>query len=113
MIRKNSLHLLTAMKKLKESDLSHVIEHLSDETINDICECIYNVIHTDLNMSKSKRNKLKKHIKTKCSVHRIKKIVDAKTPISKRRKALKMEGRGLPFILASVIPFLTSLFTRK
>jgi hypothetical protein len=39
--------------------------------------------------------------------------MNKKLPLSKRRTALKQEGRGLPFLLASAIPFITSLFMRK
>jgi hypothetical protein len=46
-------------------------------------------------------------------VHRLNKISKKSHPISKRRKALQQEGKGLPLLLASAIPFLIDLFTGK
>jgi len=38
--------------------------------------------------------------------------MNKRIPLSKRKTALAQEGRGLPFLLASAIPFLTSLFAK-
>jgi len=83
------------------------------QTSNNICECVYNVIHTDLNLPKQKKNKLKNFIKANCSIHRINKIASKKENLFKRRKALKQEGKGLPMILATAIPFLIDLITGR
>jgi hypothetical protein len=101
------------MKKLSGEDLNSFLDHLNDTSIDNVCECIFNVVNTDLKLSKAKRLKLRNHVKKNCCLSNIKRITNRKVPIYKRRKALQMEGRGLPLILASVIPFLTSLFTRK
>lgn len=111
MIEKSTLSLLKLIKKLSRDDLNHIIEHLNDKSIDNLCECVYNVVNTDLKLSKCKRTRLKHHIKKNCCQNRIKLIMNKKVPLLKRRKALKMEGKGLPFILSAVIPFLTSLFT--
>lgn len=113
MINKNFLPVLKALKKLNADDIQYFIEHLNDSSIDNICECVFNVVNTDLKLSKAKRLKLRNHLKKNCCLANIKKITNRKVPIFKRRKALSMEGRGLPLILASVLPFLTSLFTRK
>ena len=113
MIREDFLSILKIMKKLTGNDLQSFLDHLNDDSIDNVCECVYNVVNTDLKMSKAKRMKLKNHVKKNCCLSNIKKITNRKVPIFKRRKALQMEGRGLPLILASVIPFLTSLFTSK
>jgi len=113
MINKNFVHILKVCKKLKPQELEVLLDHLSDSSVDDICECVYNVINTDLRLSSSKRKKLKQHITSKCSINNIKSISNKKVSISKRRKLLKQEGGGLGLILASVIPFLTSLFTPK
>ena len=111
--KKEFLPLLEVLRKLKSDDVPKVIDHLHDRCINHICECYYNVIHTDLKMSAKKRNKLRNHIKTNCKMHRLKTICNKSTPVFKRRKALKQEGKGLPQILAAAIPFLVSLLFRK
>ena len=111
--KKEFLPLLEVLRKLKSDDVPKVIDHLHDRCINHICECYYNVIHTDLKMSAKKRNKLRNHIKTNCKMHRLKTICNKSTPVFKRRKALKQEGKGLPLILSAAIPFLASLLFRK
>ncbi len=112
-MKKSFLPLLKVMKKLGGDEINSLLEHLNDESIDNVCECVYNVVNTDLKLSKAKRLKLKNHIKKNCCLANIKKISNRKIPIFKRRKALQMEGRGLPMLIASVVPFLISLFTRK
>lgn len=112
-MKKSFLPLLKVMKKLGGDEINSLLEHLNDESIDNVCECVYNVVNTDLKLSKAKRLKLKNHIKKNCRLANIKKISNRKIPIFKRRKALQMEGRGLPMLIASVVPFLISLFTRK
>jgi len=110
---KKYLPLLKVLRKLNAEDVTSVMDFLTDDAIDNICECVYNILNTDLKLSPKKKSHLKKFIKTNCSIHRLHKISKKTIPVSKRRKALRQEGRGLPLILASVIPFLTSLFTGK
>ena len=107
------MSVLKMMKNLGSADVKDVIEHLNDDSIDDLCECVFNVINTDLKLSKAKKMKLRNHIKKNCCLSNLKKITNKKVPLFKRRKALQMEGRGLPMLIASVVPFLISLFTRK
>lgn len=113
MIDPKFLKVLGILKRLKSADIGYFIEHLNDRCIDNICECVFNVINTDLRLSRVKKNQLKQHIKKNCCIKRIKSISNKNIPIFKCRQALKMEGKGLPLILASVIPFLTSLLARK
>jgi len=112
MVRKGIVDLLKMVKKMSPNEFSHFIDSLSDNAVDDICECVHNVVNTNLNFDRKKIKHLKGHIKKNCCVRRIKTIVNKKTPLSKRRKALKMEGKGLPMLLASVVPFLISLFKK-
>jgi hypothetical protein len=111
--RKKYIPLLNVLKKLKPNEISAVVDFLNDDAIDNICECVYNVIHTDLNLPSKKKNKLRNFIKSNCSLHRINKISSKKEALFKRRKALKQEGKGLPMILATAIPFLIDLFTGR
>ena len=113
MIDRNFLPLLKLCQRLKPGEFESLVDHLSDKSIDNICECVFNVVNTDLKLPKRKCATLKRHIKTKCNVKRIKLIGNKKSSVSKRRSAIKQEGRGIPLILASVIPFLTSLFAPK
>ena len=113
MEKRKYIPLLNTLKKLKPKEMSDIIDFLNDDAIENICECVYNVIHTDLKLPNKKKNKLKNFIKTNCSVHRIKKISQKKENIFKRRKALKQEGKGLGMILATAIPFLIDLIAGR
>lgn len=107
--QKKYLPLLNVLKKLNGKDLSEVVDFLNDDAVDNLCECIYNLIHTDMRLSNKKKTSLKGFIKTNCSIHNLKKISSKKVPISKRRKYLKMEGKGLPMLLATIVPFLADL----
>lgn len=112
MVQKRMVKILQLVKKMNPDDFSHLIDSLNDNAVDDICECVHNIINTDLNFNTKKIKHLKNHIKQNCCVKRLKTIVNKKTPLFKRRKALKMEGKGLPMLLASVVPFLISLFKK-
>ena len=107
---KKNKNILKLLQFLQKNNSTHVIDFLNDEAIDCICETVYNVLYTDLKLNSKKKAHLKKFLKNNCSTHRLKKIASKKVPISKRRKALKMEGRGLGTILSAAIPFLAKLF---
>ena len=111
---KKDLHLLKMLSKMKGDEFKNVIGSLSDDTVDNVCECVYNVIYNPaLKITSRKKNNLKKFIKSTCSIHKLKTISDKKQPLFKRRQVMRQEGKGLPFLLASAIPFLISLFTKK
>jgi len=112
-MKRTFVPVLKMMKNLSGHEVKDVIEHLNDESIDNLCECVFNILNTDLKLSRAKRIKLRNHIKKNCCLSNMRKITNRKIPIFKRRKALQMEGRGLPMLIASVVPFLISLFTRK
>lgn len=111
-VPKSIIGLLKKIKKMTPQQFHTMVDSINDQTVDDLCQCIYNVIYTDLKFSKKKKTCLKKHIHKKCSKSRLVKLSDKSTPISKRRRALKQEGTGLPLLLASVIPFLINLFKK-
>ena len=110
--KKKFLPLFQVLKKLDAKDVSSVMDFLTDDAIDSVCECVYNILNTDISLSPRKKLHLKKFIKSNCSIHRLHKISKKTLSVSKRRQALKQEGKGLPLILASVIPFLANLFTK-
>lgn len=113
MIRRDFIHLLKFVKSLKKGEFQYLVDHLNDSSIDHLGECIFNLIYTDLKMGNRKVKKLRSHIKNNMSASRLKLIANKSAPLLKRRKALKQEGRGLPMLLASVIPFLANLFIPK
>lgn len=106
------LNLLKNLKKIPGKELPNFISSLSDESIDNICECVYNVIHTDLNLNPNTKKALKRKIHKCCKISRLKKISNKNISISKRKEALKQEGKGLPILLAAAIPFLTNLLSK-
>lgn len=109
---KKNLPLYESLKKLPKEALKHVIEHLDDDSIDAICECVYNVVHTNLNMSKKKKSTLKKNLHAHCCLKNLKRISNSKLSVSKRRKALMQEGQGIGLILSAIVPLLTKLFMK-
>lgn len=109
---KKKFNLYQILNKLPKDAFQHLLQHLDDESINDICECVYNVIYTDLKLSKNKRDSLKQKLHKHCCVKNLKKISNKKLTVSKRRKALMQEGEGIGLILSAIIPLLTRLFMK-
>ena len=87
-----------------------MIDNLGDDKVDNVCECVYNLIYNPKVLTKTKQGRVRNFIKKNCSIHRLKKIANKSHPVFKRRDLLKQEGKGLPFLLASVIPFIASLF---
>lgn len=112
MISPQFVQILKKIKKMKKNEFSKFVRGANDSMINDLCESVFNIVNTDLNFKPRKKTCLKKHIHQNCSKIRLKKIMNKRIPLSKRKTALAQEGRGLPFLLASAIPFLTSLFAK-
>jgi hypothetical protein len=67
--------LIKAVSKMDHSELSHTIDCLNDETIDGICECVYNVIFTDLNLTAKKKTSLKSILKKLVAQKKLKKFL--------------------------------------
>lgn len=96
-----------------EDELTTFLNRCDDHSIDEICECMYNIIHTDMNLPKSKKTKLKHLIKNQCPINHLSKITKKSVPVSNRRKALKQVGGALVPILLTAIPFLIDLIFGK
>ena len=112
------LSLLKLIEQLKSKKgggdhVSVLLDRLDDTSIDEICECMYNILHTDLNLPTAKKTQLKKLIKQHCPIHHLTKVTKKSVPVSNRRKHLKQIGGGLPMILATAIPFLVDLLFGK
>ena len=46
---KDKYFLYQSLTKIPNSLKHHIIKHLDDQSIDDICECLYNVVFTDMN----------------------------------------------------------------
>jgi len=110
---KKIVPLIDTLHRLNPKDLTHVLRHLKKDEIDMICECVYNVINTPLNLSKQKKCNLKRYLKKHCCKRRLQTITNKRVYFEKRRKALQQEGKGLGMILATALPFLFNLFAPK
>lgn len=109
--RKKYLNLIKIIKKLKPEERSQIILYLKDEAVDFLCECVHNVLYTDIGIKN--KNCLKKNLKSQCSINRLKTIASKSKSTDAKLKALSQEGKGLGLILSAAIPFLINLFTGK
>lgn len=113
-VPQDKLKLYKALKGLKPDVLSEIIQHLNENSIDALCECVYNVIHTDLSLSPKIKSMLRKKLKSKCSQKNLSSITSKKVSVSKRKQALSQEGAGIGIILSTIVPLLANLlFNRK
>jgi uncharacterized membrane-anchored protein YjiN (DUF445 family) len=108
----NSLQSLP--KRLKKNQDMSFVDNYSDNTINDICEACYNIVHKKLPLNKSKNSQLKKKL---LPIHEeVRRLANPKLQIRTKRRLLKQSqvGSGVFTALASfVIPTLISLLSSK
>ena len=111
---KEKMLFYKTLQKLKPDVLKEVIQHLDDNSVDSLCECVYNVIYSDMSIAPKTKKLLRKKLKKTCSVTNLKNIASKKVSVSKRRQALSQEGTGIGLILATVVPWLANLiFNRK
>lgn len=100
------------LRKHNAEDFKDIIKCLNDDCVKFLCECVRNVCDVDVfkNLPESRKKKIRKtsHLyKTD-----IKKILKPHTSIGKKRKILQYgSGWFLP-LLTTVIPMITSLFSK-
>ena len=87
---------------------------LDKKSINDISESIYNILYNEklnLNLSKTRKPKLKKIIKPNSRI--FEDISKRNIPVKRRRTKIIQQGTGIGTILLTLIPVLTSLLTKR
>ena len=99
------LELFKVLNKLSLKDQQSIIDSLSGETCNILCEGIKNVCIKNHHNIKN-RKILQKNLQPCKDI--IKKLLRAKSKSSKRSK-LKQLGKGFPLIIASLIPLITEV----
>lgn len=105
--------MVKALKKLSTEELLELIEFLDKNGITFLCEAIYNILHTDYNLPKSKQRKIKTALNNEKSRKNIKIITKRGASIAKKRAALLQEGEGIGLILSALAPLIAGLFTGK
>lgn len=111
--KREKIKLYESLVKLKPELLGNIVQHLDENSVDAICECVYNVVHSDLKLSKAAKRKLKRKLQKNCTKKNLQIIMRKKNSLSKRRKALSQEGSGIGLILATVVPLLANLLFNK
>ena len=70
MSQSEKLELLKLLTSLRAKNRCKVLKLLDDNSVNFICECVFNVCFTDLKLSRNKRKKLKSKLKSQEKVLR-------------------------------------------
>jgi hypothetical protein len=109
--RRKYLDLVRIVSKLKPEDRSLLIPYLKTDSVEFLCECVHNVLYTDIGIRN--KNKIKNKLKSQCSVHRLKTIASKSRSVTAKTRALGQDGKGLGLILSTALPFLMNLFSRK
>lgn len=112
-IPQEKYNLYKALKSVKPDVLGEIIQHLDNNSVHALCECVYNVLHTDMSLSTKTKQMLRKKLKRHCNEKNLKSITSKNVSLSKRKKALQQEGTGIGLILSTVVPFLANLLFNR
>lgn len=108
---KKYVQLLTILKKLKASCRGEIISHLGEDAVNFLSECISQTIDQTSFLNNRQQNKIKKLFKD--SKNDIRALANPTLSQTKKKKYLTKHGAGIGTILATVLPFIASLFIKK
>ena len=107
----SKLKLVQFISNCKVSNRGFIISNLSDNSIDVICECIFNVCKTNLGLSKKDKNRIKKRYSTK---QRCLKILGNKNKsVSHRRIVLSKEALNLKPLLNIAVKSLQKLIFKS
>ncbi len=104
-----SLHLLNILLKLKGDDLNELFNHLSEQCVNRISECLWNLIYGQLPATKSQKRRLRKLLSE--NLVDFKFVTNGNVSVQRRRTRLKkMTGAGsLNYLLSFGVPILRKI----
>jgi len=80
-----------------------LLQHADKEFVECLCECIQNVTQGNLHIDKHRRQRLVKHKGL------LRRIIDKRTGLRRKRKLLTQSGGFLPLLLAPIIGLAGSL----
>lgn len=112
-MNREKLDHLQCIRALKKQNRPAFIDTCSDNCINSICEFCFNLVNENLPIDKSKKNRIKTNLKP--IRFKLRKLADPKVSTQAKRKLLKdsQVGEGIFPIIASLVPTLISLLTKK
>ncbi len=100
---KKNIELLKILKKAKPKQRKLLLEAAENGLIYCLCECIDNVLRGNVKLSSVRKRELEKHKDV------LRKIVDRKTKVQKKRNLLVQKGGFLPALLAPVLSIAAGL----
>jgi hypothetical protein len=103
----SSYHILRVLKVACQKLRKGIISNCDKGLVNDICECILNVLKENIKLTACSKRKLKKY-KT---VHRT--LIDKNRPLSTKKRLIIQKGRFLLPLLTAVLPTLARLIFRN
>ena len=111
---KKILTLFKLIVSQRSENKTTTLSFLDEKSINDISESIYNILYNEklnLNLSKTRKAKLKKIIKPNSRI--FEDISKRNIPVKRRHTKIIQQGTGIGTILLTLIPVLTSLLTKR
>lgn len=97
------LNELKVLSKLKPKQTKLLIRHANNDLVKCVCECMQNVANGVVHISPATKMKLSKHR------NKIRKIINKRTKIAKKKKLLEQSGGFLPLLLAPIVGLLGSV----
>lgn len=94
--------LLRALHTLKPKYRKALLKVCSDDEINCICECIYNILLGKIPLEEKIKNKLGKH------KHILRRLISKGSNKSRKRIIIQKGGAFLPIILGTILSSLLS-----
>jgi hypothetical protein len=95
------LPLLNKIKKFRPLKRQKIIEAADDDLILCLCECAKNTLNSSVPLNKNQFKRLGQHKKI------LRKLVNKKVPLNKKRKAILSQGGG--FLLPLIAPILAAV----
>jgi len=68
-LSKSKYQFYDALKEIPKEKVVHVLKHIDEKGIESICECVFNTIYTDLELSRPKQNVLRRAFSKKKKVY--------------------------------------------
>ena len=109
-LNKKTFRLISSLSKLGDSEQQVVVKYLNRDGREALYECVANCIYGTNTIPKLKQAELKETLGKKRKVYKY--LAKPKNNPIRKKKLLSQTGGGLPLILATVLPFLATLFSK-
>ena len=111
-LKKNYPILAQISKTRNPSRITSILKELPNSGVNSVCECLFNALYSK-NLDKRSLDKLKKLSSSTKENIRALALAPKNRGFKQKRILLAQSGSGIGTVIASVLPLLLSLFTKK